>query len=115
MSASRTRSRSGIGSPASPSRASSHRRLVSCSPRSTPSCCRYSSRLAPPPERRSTTVLDTVIRGGTIVDGTGADAFTGDVGVRDGHIVAVGKVSEAAREEIDADGALVTPGFLDLH
>jgi len=60
-------------------------------------------------------MLDTVIRGGTIVDGTGADAFTGDVGIRDGRIVAVGKVDEAAREEIDADGALVTPGFLDLH
>jgi len=60
-------------------------------------------------------VLDTVIRGGTIVDGTGADAFTGDVGIRDGRIVAVGRVEESAREELDADGALVTPGFLDLH
>jgi len=60
-------------------------------------------------------VLDTVIRGGRIVDGTGADAFTGDVGIRDGRIVAVGEVDEAARDEIDADGALVTPGFLDLH
>ena len=60
-------------------------------------------------------MLDTVIRGGTIVDGTGADAFTGDVGIRDGRIVAVGRVEESAREELDADGALVTPGFLDLH
>ena len=60
-------------------------------------------------------MLDTVIRGGNIVDGTGADAFVGDVGIRDGRIVAVGKVDEAAREEIDADGAIVTPGFLDLH
>jgi N-acyl-D-aspartate/D-glutamate deacylase len=60
-------------------------------------------------------VLDTVIRGGTIVDGTGADAFTGDVGIRDGRIVALGEVAEAARREIDADGALVTPGFVDLH
>ncbi|HKY13630.1 MAG TPA: amidohydrolase family protein [Microthrixaceae bacterium] len=60
-------------------------------------------------------MLDTVIRGGTIVDGTGAEAFTGDVGVREGHIVAIGTVDEAAREEIEADGALVTPGFLDLH
>jgi N-acyl-D-amino-acid deacylase len=60
-------------------------------------------------------VLDSVIRGGTIVDGTGAEPFTGDVGIRDGHIVSVGQVDEAAREEIDADGALVTPGFLDLH
>lgn len=60
-------------------------------------------------------MFDTVIRGGTIVDGTGADAFTGDVGIRDGKIVAVGKVDEDARTTIDADGALVTPGFLDLH
>jgi N-acyl-D-amino-acid deacylase len=60
-------------------------------------------------------VLDTVIRGGTIVDGTGAGAFAGDVGIRDGRIVAVGEVDEASRAEIDADGALVTPGFLDLH
>jgi N-acyl-D-aspartate/D-glutamate deacylase len=56
-----------------------------------------------------------VIRGGSIVDGTGADAFTGDIGVRDGRIVAVGKVDESSRHEIDADGAIVTPGFLDLH
>ena len=56
-------------------------------------------------------MLDTVIRGGTVVDGTGAAPFTGDVGIRDGRIVAVGVVDEAAREEIDADGALVTPGL----
>jgi N-acyl-D-aspartate/D-glutamate deacylase len=60
-------------------------------------------------------VFDTVIRGGTIVDGTGAAPFTGDVGIRDGRITSVGVVDEAARQEIDADGALVTPGFLDLH
>ena len=60
-------------------------------------------------------MLDTVIRGATIVDGTGADAYAGDVGVRDGRIVAIGEVDEVARQEIDADGALVTPGFLDLH
>ena len=69
----------------------------------------------PPRNRRSTTVLDTVIRGGTIVDGTGAAPFTGDVAIRDGRIVAVGTVDGPRREEIDADGALVTPGFLDLH
>jgi N-acyl-D-aspartate/D-glutamate deacylase len=60
-------------------------------------------------------VLDTVIRGGTIVDGTGAPPRSGDVGIRDGQIVAVGKVDEPTHEEIDADGAIVTPGFLDLH
>ena len=60
-------------------------------------------------------MFDTVIRGGTIVDGTGAAPFTGDVAIDDGRIVAVGEVDGQAREEIDADGALVTPGFLDLH
>jgi len=58
---------------------------------------------------------DLVIRGGTIVDGTGAAAFTGDVAVDGGVIVAVGSVGEAGREEIDAGGALVTPGFVDVH
>jgi N-acyl-D-amino-acid deacylase len=60
-------------------------------------------------------MLDYVIRGGTIVDGTGGRPFAGDVGVRDGVIVAVGEVDEAAREVIDADGATVTPGWVDVH
>jgi N-acyl-D-amino-acid deacylase len=60
-------------------------------------------------------MLDYLIKGGTIVDGSGGAPTTGDVGVRDGDIVAVGSVTEAAREVIDAAGALVTPGFIDLH
>ena len=60
-------------------------------------------------------MMDLLIRGGTIVDGTGALPVIGDIGVRDGTIVAVGTVDESARETIDADGAIVTPGFLDLH
>ena len=60
-------------------------------------------------------MLDYVIRGGSIVDGTGAAARTGDIGVRDGVIVSVGTVDEAAHETIDADGALVTPGWVDVH
>ena len=58
---------------------------------------------------------DRVIRGGTIVDGTGAAAFEGDVAIRDGHIVAVGEVKGSGAEELDARGLLVTPGFVDEH
>ncbi len=60
-------------------------------------------------------MLDTIIRGGTVVDGTGAAPVTADIGIRDGSIVAVGTVDEPAKQTIDADGAIVTPGFLDLH
>src|SRR3546814_12386210 len=59
--------------------------------------------------------LDLVIRGGTIVDGTGNATFEGDVGVAGGVIVAVGKVAGRGAEEIDARGKLVTPGFVDIH
>jgi N-acyl-D-aspartate/D-glutamate deacylase len=58
---------------------------------------------------------DVVIRGGAIVDGTGADPFVGDVAVKDGRIAAVGAVAGKGREEIDAAGKLVTPGFVDIH
>ena len=60
-------------------------------------------------------MLDLKITGGTIVDGSGGGAFTGDVGVRDGRIAAVGKVHDPARRTIDAAGALITPGFVDIH
>jgi N-acyl-D-aspartate/D-glutamate deacylase len=61
------------------------------------------------------TTYDLVIRNGTIVDGTGAPARKGDVAVVAGQIAAVGKVSGKGREEIDAEGKLVTPGFVDIH
>ncbi len=60
-------------------------------------------------------MLDRLIRGGTLVDGTGTPPRKGDVGIRDGLIVAVGEVEENAREEIDASGLLVTPGWVDVH
>jgi N-acyl-D-aspartate/D-glutamate deacylase len=60
-------------------------------------------------------MLDTKILGAKIVDGTGAPAEAGDLGIRDGRIVARGQVGEAAREVIDADGALATPGWVDVH
>ena len=58
---------------------------------------------------------DLVIRGGTIVDGTGAAPREGDVAIDGGKIAAVGRVAERGREEIDARGKLVTPGFVDIH
>ena len=58
---------------------------------------------------------DIVIRGGEIVDGTGAEATPGDVAIDDGRISAVGKVDAKGRQEIDAAGNLVSPGFVDLH
>jgi N-acyl-D-amino-acid deacylase len=58
---------------------------------------------------------ELVIRGGSVIDGTGAPAFTADVAVDDGRIVEVGDVSGSGRRTIDADGCLVTPGFVDIH
>ena len=58
---------------------------------------------------------DMVIRGGTVVDGTGRAPFAGDVAIDNGRISAVGTVTAAGREEIDATGRLVTPGFVDIH
>jgi N-acyl-D-aspartate/D-glutamate deacylase len=58
---------------------------------------------------------DLVLRNGTIVDGTGAPARTGDVAITDGHISAVGVVEGHGDREIDATGLLVTPGWVDIH
>ncbi|HET6303949.1 MAG TPA: amidohydrolase family protein, partial [Myxococcota bacterium] len=58
---------------------------------------------------------DVVIRGGTIVDGTGAPARTGDVAIDGGRVTSVGGKAGAARREIDAEGLLVTPGWVDIH
>jgi N-acyl-D-aspartate/D-glutamate deacylase len=58
---------------------------------------------------------DIVIRGGTVVDGTGGELFEADVAISGGRIAAVGEVAGSGREEIDARGKLVTPGFVDIH
>ncbi|MBI4540893.1 MAG: D-aminoacylase [Gemmatimonadetes bacterium] len=59
---------------------------------------------------------DILIRGGMVIDGTGAPPFAGDVGIRDGHIVLVGAAGDAtARKVIDAAGLYVAPGFIDGH
>lgn len=60
-------------------------------------------------------MYDVVIKGGTVVDGTGGAPTTADVAVSGGRIVEVGRVTGAAGTVIDADGALVTPGFVDVH
>lgn len=59
---------------------------------------------------------DLIVQGGTVVDGTGAPAMTADVAISDGVITDVGTLSgQAARRTLDADGLLVTPGWVDLH
>ena len=58
---------------------------------------------------------DLIVRNGSLIDGTGADARPADVAMRDGVIVEVGEVSGTATQEIDADGALVIPGIVDIH
>ena len=59
--------------------------------------------------------LDLIIHGGTVVDGSGGPAFRADVGVRGGRIVEVGTITTPALRTLDAAGALVTPGFVDIH
>ena len=58
---------------------------------------------------------DLVVRGGTVVDGTGAPAAQADVAISDGVVTEVGRVDGAAKRVIDADGLTVTPGFVDIH
>jgi N-acyl-D-aspartate/D-glutamate deacylase len=60
-------------------------------------------------------VLDLIVRGGRVIDGTGEPARIADVGVRDGRVVAVGDVTDAADRVIDATGRVVCPGFIDIH
>jgi N-acyl-D-aspartate/D-glutamate deacylase len=59
--------------------------------------------------------FDVVVRGGTVVDGSGGAARTADVAVRDGRVAEVGQVSGTGARELDVDGALVLPGFVDVH
>lgn len=58
---------------------------------------------------------DLVIRGGLVVDGTGADPYAADIAVDGGTITEIGRITFRARTTIDADGALVTPGWIDAH
>src|SRR5438477_4520575 len=67
------------------------------------------------PDRLPDRLPDLVIRGGTIADGRGDELFEADIAIKDGRITEVGKVSAKGREEIDARGKLVAPGFVDVH
>ena len=58
---------------------------------------------------------DLLIRGGTIIDGTGAPSYSGDVAIKDGRITETGKIGGAAKRTIDASGLLVAPGWVDIH
>ncbi len=58
---------------------------------------------------------DLLIRGGTLMDGTGAPGYVGDLGIRGGRIAALGAVSGSAARTVEADGCAVAPGFVDIH
>ena len=60
-------------------------------------------------------MYDVIIRGGTVIDGTGAPGHRADVGIKDGRVVQVGTVDGETAQSIDATGKLVTPGFIDVH
>ena len=59
--------------------------------------------------------MDTVVRNGLVIDGSGAERFRADVGIESGRIVAVGRIPGRAPRELDAAGAIVCPGFIDVH
>lgn len=59
--------------------------------------------------------FDTIIRHGRVIDGTGNPAVFTDIGIKDGRITAIGKLTGTATKEIDATGHFVTPGFIDVH
>lgn len=59
--------------------------------------------------------LDIIIRGGTIIDGTGNPGYQADLGIKDDQIVAIGRITDTADKEINASGKVVAPGFIDPH
>jgi len=60
-------------------------------------------------------MLDYIVRNGTIIDGTGKEGFPADIGIKNGHIVSIGRVDDEARRTIDAAGLIASPGFIDMH
>src|SRR5438046_2970239 len=59
--------------------------------------------------------FDLIVRGGLVVDGTGAEPFEADVAIAGGRIAAVGRIAASGADEIAAKGRIVTPGFVDIH
>jgi len=59
--------------------------------------------------------LDLLIRGGTVIDGSGGNRFVADVGISNGRIAKIGRITDATKRTIDADGLIVSPGFIDGH
>jgi N-acyl-D-amino-acid deacylase len=87
-----------------------------------PSISRYGSQspgvlrfVEAPDEGKITMAYDLLIKNGRIVDGSGMPSFRGDVGVKDGKITEIGKLSGPAKRTIDVDGRVVAPGFIDNH
>ena len=60
-------------------------------------------------------MYDMIIRNGTVVDGSGMPAFKADIAVRGNKIEKIGRIAEKAAKEIDAEGRVVAPGFIDPH
>ena len=60
-------------------------------------------------------MYDTIIRNGTIIDGSGSDRYIGDIAIKDGRVAAVGEINKKSHKEIEAIGKLVTPGWVDVH
>src|SRR3954454_8081482 len=90
---------------------------------STPRRIRRSSKApgsqtpSPPTAQRSESppMIDVLLRGGTVVDGTGSARRRADVGIKDGRIVLAGVADEEAARTVDVDGLVIAPGFIDIH
>src|SRR5947209_10925953 len=90
--------------------------IAACAPCGLADCAAAAVRACCGDRRdRSFGMHDIVIRGGTILDGTGAPALTGDVAIDGDRIAAVGGKAGAAKRIVEADGLLVTPGWVDVH
>ena len=58
---------------------------------------------------------DLVVKDGTVIDGSGQPGYRADIGIKNGKIWSIGRITESAKQEIDAEGHVVSPGFIDGH